>query len=111
MSRCGASKNTIVRGSSASSPSRRARSPGFRGRNPSNVNRSTGSPLSASAVSTADGPGTAVMSTPASIAAATSRYPGSETLGIPASVTTTTVCPDVSASSSSGVRSRSFPSK
>ena len=58
--RCGASKNTIVRCSAASAASRRDRSPALRGRKPSKQNRSTGSPDTASAVSTADGPGTAV---------------------------------------------------
>jgi hypothetical protein len=57
---------------------------------PSKQNRSTGRPEIASAVRTADGPGTAVTRTPASTAAATSRYPGSETLGMPASVTSST---------------------
>ena len=71
--RCGASKKTIVRSSSRSESRRRARSPALRGRNPSKQNRSTGSPLTASAVSTALGPGTEVTRTPASTAAATSR--------------------------------------
>ena len=71
--RWGASKNTIVRSSAASAASRRARSPALRGRKPSKQNRSTGRPETASAVSTADGPGTAVTSMPASTAAATSR--------------------------------------
>ena len=71
--RCGASKKTIVRSSAARAASRRDRSPALRGRNPSKQNRSTGSPETASAVSTADGPGTAVTGTPASTAAATSR--------------------------------------
>ena len=71
--RCGASKKTSVRSSSATAASRRDRSPALRGRNPSKANRSTGSPDTASAVSTADGPGTAVTRTPASTAAATRR--------------------------------------
>ncbi len=53
-----------MRGSVASSASRRARSPALRGRNPSKQNRSTGSPDNASAVRTADGPGTAVTAHP-----------------------------------------------
>src|SRR5690625_3323376 len=101
----------MVRRSSASAPNVRARSPGLRGGNPSKQNRSTGSPDNASAVSTADGPGTTVSAMPASIAADTSRYPGSDTLGMPASVTTTTVSPAASASSSSSVRAVSLPSK
>src|SRR5664280_1698003 len=64
-SRCGASKNTSGRGSPASSASRDRRSPGRRGRNPSKQNRSQASPLTASAVVTADGPGTTVTATPA----------------------------------------------
>ena len=52
----------------------------------------------------ADGPGTAVTSSPAAAAAATSRYPGSDTDGIPASVTSTTVCPPCIRSSSAGIR-------
>ena len=71
--RCGASKNTSVRVSVASARSARARSPALRGRKPSKAKRSTGRPLSASAVSTADGPGTAVTGSPAATAAATSR--------------------------------------
>ena len=67
-SRCGASKSTTVRRSSASASSARRRSPGRRGRKPSKQNRSDGSPDSASAVVTADGPGTAVTGTPAATA-------------------------------------------
>ena len=60
--RCGDSKNTSVRVSDA-----RARSAGslpLRGRNPSNANRSVGRPLTASAMSTALGPGRAETVTP-----------------------------------------------
>ena len=71
--RCGASKKTIVRSSAARAASRRPRSPALRGRKPSKQNRSTGSPLTASAVSTALGPGTAVTRTSCSTAATTSR--------------------------------------
>ena len=71
--RCGASKNTSVRCSCSSAASRRARSPGLRGRKPSKQNRSTGSPETASAVSTAEGPGMLVMVMSRSTAAATSR--------------------------------------
>ena len=72
-SRCGASNRTSVRRSSRSSVSARRRSPGLRGRNPSKQKRSVGSPDSASAVVTADGPGTLVTGMPAATAAATSR--------------------------------------
>ena len=92
----------MVRCSPARPASRRPRSPALRGRNPSKQNRSTGSPDTARAVSTALGPGTAVTVMPCSTAAATSRKPGSETLGIPASVASTTRSPDSSASTSAG---------
>ncbi len=107
-SRCGASKNTIVRGSRASPARARARSPALRGRKPSKQNRSTGSPDTASAVSTALGPGTAVTRSPAAATAATRRNPGSETDGMPASVTRTTREPSRTAWTSSGVRAASL---
>ena len=68
-----ASKKTWVRRSAASSAKRRARSPWPRGGNPSKLNRSVGSPETASAVVTADGPGRAVTRSPAVAAAETSR--------------------------------------
>jgi hypothetical protein len=68
-----ASKKTWVRGSAASSAKRLARWPLPRGGKPSKQNRSVGSPDTASAVVTADGPGSAVTRRPASAAAATSR--------------------------------------
>ena len=55
-SRCGASKSTAVRRSACSADSRARRSPALRGRKPSKQKRSLGSPLTASAVVTADGP-------------------------------------------------------
>src|SRR5207244_1486557 len=48
------------------------RAASFAGKNPSKKKRSVGSPATASAASTADGPGTAVTATPASCAARTS---------------------------------------
>ena len=51
----------------------RARWPGPRGGNPSKQNLSVGSPETASAVVTADGPGSAVTRRPAAAAAVTSR--------------------------------------
>ena len=72
-SRCGASKNTSVRGSVDSACSARRRSPPLRGRKPSKQNRSTGSPDTASATVTADGPGRQVTAKPASTAPATRR--------------------------------------
>jgi len=73
VTRRGDSKKTWVRASAASSANRRSRSPGLRGGNPSKQNRSVGSPETASAVVTADGPGTAVTLIPAATAAATTR--------------------------------------
>ena len=63
----------MVRGSVASSASRRARSPALRGGKPSKQNRSVGSPDTASAAVTADGPGSTVTAASAAAAAATSR--------------------------------------
>ena len=63
----------MVRRSADSSASSARRLPALRGRKPSKQNRSTGSPDSASAVVTADGPGRQLIGRPASIAATTSR--------------------------------------
>ena len=62
-----------MRRSSASSAKRLARSPWPRGGNPSKLNLSVGSPETANAVVTAEGPGKAVTRRPAAAAAATSR--------------------------------------
>ncbi len=70
--RAGDSKNTMVRRSAAKPRSAPRRSPDFRGRKPSKVKRSVGSPDTASAASTALGPGITVTVTPAAAAAATS---------------------------------------
>ena len=51
----------------------RVRSPSLRGGKPSKQNRSVGSPDTASAVVTAEGPGTAVTTIPSAAAAATIR--------------------------------------
>ncbi|GAA3424697.1 hypothetical protein GCM10018953_18800 [Streptosporangium nondiastaticum] len=67
-SRCGASKNTIVRSSAARAASLRARSPGLRGGKPSKQKRSLGRPDTARAVVTAEGPGSEVTVIPASTA-------------------------------------------
>ena len=72
-SRCGASNSTQVRRSACSSASRARRSPALRGRKPSKQKRSVGRPLTASAVVTADGPGTQVTGRSCSTAATTSR--------------------------------------
>jgi hypothetical protein len=108
--RRGDSKNTMVRRSAASSANRRARSPGRRGGNPSKQNRSLGSPDTASAAVTADGPGSTVTPMPSATAAAVSRYPGSLTPGMPASVTSSTSRPARRSASSPGARWSSTPS-
>src|SRR5450432_1668473 len=109
--RCGASKNTIVRGSRANSANRADRAPPRLGKNPSKQNRSTGSPDNASAVVTADGPGRQVTATEAATAATTNRYPGSEIDGMPASVTSSTRRPAARSDSNSGARVASLASK
>ena len=72
-SRRGDSKNTHVRGSAASVLSQDTRAECLRGAKPSKQNLSDGSPDTASAVVTADGPGRHCTGTPASMQAATSR--------------------------------------
>src|SRR5512139_287952 len=106
--RCGASKKTSVRASSASVRRRSRRAAGREGRNPSKQNRSTGNPLTARATSTAEGPGTACTAMPASMAARTRRYPGSDTSGVPASLTSTTRAPCRSLATSSSRRAASL---
>ena len=88
----------------------RARSPGLRGGKPSKQNRSLGRPETASAVVTADGPGSEVTLIPASTARRVRRYPGSETPGMPASVMIRTVLPSWSAWSSSAALAISLAS-
>ena len=111
-SRCGASKNTSVRGSPARAANARDRSPARRGRKPSKQNRSTGSPDTASAVVTADGPGSAVTAMPSAIAATTSRYPGSDTEGMPGvGHHQHVLAGPQGTSSSAGTRRCSLPSK
>ena len=56
-------------------------------RKPSKQKRPAGRAESASAVTAAQGPGTAVTSTPLSAQATARSSPGSDTAGIPASVT------------------------
>ena len=106
--RRGDSKKIRVWASLASELSSRARSPLLRGRNPSKLKRSLARPDSASAVSTAEGPGATVTGTSASIAALTRRNPGSETEGIPASEIISTLEPPHAACSSCPERSRSL---
>ena len=95
----------MVRGSAASSANRRSRTPAPRGGKPSKQNRSLGSPATASAAVTADGPGSTVTAMPASAAAPTSRYPGSLTPGIPASAISRTSVPASRAASNSATLS------
>ncbi len=71
--RSGDSKNTRVRGSCWSDCSRRIRSLGFFDGNPSNVNRSVGSPLTTRAARTADGPGITRTTIPSAMHAVTTR--------------------------------------
>ncbi len=107
-SRRGDSNSTVVRSSAATAANRARRAVPARGRKPSTANRAVGSPLTTSAASGADGPGTTVTSWPASAAAATSRAPGSDTAGMPASVTTATVAPAPTAANASKRRSASL---
>ena len=72
-SRRGDSKNTAVRGSTASTASQLRRADCLRGANPSKQNRSDGNPDTASAVVTAEGPGRQETIRPASIQAETRR--------------------------------------
>ena len=111
ITRSGDSNRTTVRGSCASARRRSRRSLGRRGRKPSNTQRSVGRPETTSAAVTADGPGTTLISTPASTAARRRRNPGSETAGMPASETSATRSPSRRRSSSSSMRCRSLPSK
>ena len=110
ITRSGDSNRTTVRGSCASARSRSRRSLGRRGRKPSNTQRSVGRPETTSAAVTADGPGTTLISIPASTAARRRRNPGSETAGMPASETSATRSPSRRRSSSSSMRCRSLPS-
>ena len=97
----------MVRRSRSSSSKRVLRSPSLRGMKPSKVKRSVGRPDTASALSTADGPGTIVTSTPASAQARTRLKPGSLTVGMPASLTTKRSCSRATSTSCSS-RSRSL---
>ncbi|SHY45590.1 Uncharacterised protein [Mycobacteroides abscessus subsp. abscessus] len=97
-----------MRGSATNSESHRLRAPCLRGAKPSKQKRSTGSPETASAVVTADGPGRHVIGMPCLTHAATKRYPGSLIEGIPASVTTSTSYPASRSASSGSMRLASF---
>ncbi len=100
-----------MRGSEASDASRSVRAAPLRGRKPSKVNRSAGSPERATASVTALGPGMPVTAAPTPSAARTALSPGSEMVGIPASVSRATVSPASSRPASSAARSASLPAK
>ena len=95
--RCGASYNTVVRRSRATSVRRSRRSAPLRGKKPSNAMRAVGKPLIAAAMTNATGPGVECTVCPAAIAACTSLSPGSLMAGVPASVMTDTVAPEANA--------------
>ena len=105
---CGASWRTIVRRSPASSARWARRFFLFMGRKPSKVKRPVSSPDSASAVTKAHGPGTAVTVTPASAHRRTRSSPGSLIAGIPASVTSAPSSPASRRWTSSGPRPSSL---
>ena len=74
-----------------------------RGRYPTKRKPSPAIPAATSAVSTADGPGSTVMSSPSFTTFCTRSMPGSCTPGIPASVTSATVEPSRNRRSTSSV--------
>ena len=78
------------------------------GRNPKNSKRLVSKPLTTSAASAADGPGTGTTGYPASITAAESRAPGSETSGVPASDTSARSSPRLNASIAIAIRAASL---
>ena len=106
--RRGASSTTQVRSSAMSAAMRRRRSGPFRGRNPSTQKRSAGSPLTTSAPSTDDGPGTVLTVSPPAASRDASQAPGSEMPGVPASLTTATVAPPATAPATRSRRSASL---
>ena len=88
--RWGVSKQTSAPGSSAVWRSSCWRSLRWRGKKPRNRKRAAQKPDTASAVTTAEGPGTGASRCPAAMAACTSSHPGSAMPGIPASETSAT---------------------
>ena len=95
----------MVNGRAAASRSFACRSLRRRGRKPRNRKESAGRPETASAVVTAEGPGTDSTLMPFDAQAATSSLPGSLMAGIPASDTRAT-SPSCSACSTGPSRSR-----
>ncbi len=94
--RCGDSKMTTARSSSAATAaSRSARWRPERGTKPSKLKRSVDKPDTTSAASAAEGPGTVSTWIPSARAARTNREPGSLTNGVPASVTKAMAAPDL----------------
>ena len=91
--RFGASNTIAPRSSAAIRASRSRRSRPERGRNPSNVQCGPATPDTATAVTTADGPGSATTVPPSPAHAATSSPPGSLTTGVPASLTSARSAP------------------
>ena len=82
--------------------------PFFRGKNPSNMNRSVGSPDKTSAARTADGPRSASTLEPIAIASRTSLYAGSDIPGVPASDTTPRSWPEFKSATILGIRENSL---
>ncbi len=87
---------------------RRRRSGPLRGRNPSTQKRSAGRPLTTSAPTTEEGPGTVLTVSPAAASWAASQAPGSEMPGVPASLTTATVAPPATAPATRSRRAASL---
>ena len=106
--RRGDSNTTRVSGRSRQATSQASRSRARRGGKPAKAKLAVGRPATASAASTADGPGTASTAYPAAIAAATSLSPGSETSGVPASETSATRPPVASTPSTRAMRAASL---
>ena len=100
-----------MRSSNLSNSSAVFLAPLARGKNPSKVNRSVGSPESAIAIVGALGPGTTFTSIFSAIASRINLKPGSLIVGIPASDTTKTFLPSRRSSKTSSVRAVSLPSK
>ena len=106
--RCGASKNTLTRGSRPMASSQIFRSFDRIGGKPRNTNSRVWNPHEATAAMTALGPGMLSTRIPAARAAATRVRPGSEMSGVPASETSAIDSPASSRSMSFGVFSRSL---
>ena len=86
-----------MRSSASRAATRRRRSDPLRGRKPSTTKRSVGRPLTVSAATTDEGPGTVVTTSPCAARRAATSAPGSEIPGVPASLTTATRAPAATA--------------